>query len=166
MTYFRVKNVSGQKIDLKPILMKLRPFCDLVSKDKFPLVIEIRKKKNKTDRSFFDMNDSRIVFKFDTSYQSHEEINWVTSHEFFHFIQKNNEEIGKTVFSKETDYLIKLFQKVFKIDESAVNELFHDFLPYEVSANTFATMIVGKFHKRHFFSTLVKFLTRKKMINK
>lgn len=154
MIYLKVKNISGQKIDFKKMVSKLKPFFSLVDNSHYPLYIFVHKKKNKEDLSYFDLENNQIHLKFDVNTQSKLELFWLICHEFFHFIQRNNKEIGKIAFSKENRFIERVLEKYGYDKKYDV----HDCFSYEIQANTFATMLVGKFFKRHF---LVKNGTKK-----
>lgn len=149
MAYIRVHNTSGFKVDFKKMAEKLKPYISLVNKEHYPLTIEVVKKKNKLDRSHFDLENNALLLKIDLAYQTEEEIAWVLYHEFFHFIEKNNSEIHKIAFSEENVLLEKLLKRVFKLSESHMTEIMHDFFSYEIGSNLFATMLAGKYYKRH-----------------
>jgi len=93
MAYIQIQNKSSQKISLKSISEKLRPFFHLVDKSKYPFKVTILDKKGFYDRSSFDLGSSTLTLKVDTSKQSQEEIEWVFAHEFAHFLSNNNHQI-------------------------------------------------------------------------
>jgi len=161
MAYIQVKNKSGQKVDLSNVGQKLKPFFGLVPKDKYPIKVTILKKKGHFDRSTFDLGSSQLVFKCDTDKQPQEEIEWVFAHEFAHFLCLHNPELKKTTLSKEYDALQWILRKVFRVNDTQLQEVFHDFLPPEVFANGFATMLVGKFYKRHSYKLVYQTLKAK-----
>lgn len=161
MVYVKVRNRSGQQIDLKPIVKKLKPYFGLVEKSKYPIKVLITKKKNFYDRSHFDLNTGDLHLKFDNSQQDQDDMEWVFAHEFAHYLSRHNREIYKTCLHKEHELLQVIFKKVFGLNIDGVHEIFHDFLPAEVFANGFATMVTGKFHKRHPFKNVIKTIKSK-----
>ena len=70
MAYIQIQNKSKQKVNLKPIAMKLKPFFHLVDKSKFPFKVTIVDKKNFYDRSGFDLERSHLTLKVNTQKQS------------------------------------------------------------------------------------------------
>jgi len=157
MPAIKVTNKTGWDISfLRPYAEKLRPFIQLVDGKDFPFEIIVVKKKDFYDRSNFDLDSHQLIFKIDPKKQSKEDIAWVLIHEFCHFLCSTNPELKKTSLSEEHFTLKKILQKNFKIKTEEIEEIFHDFLPAEVVANFFATLIIGKFHKRHPFSNVEK----------
>ena len=124
----------------------MKQYFHLVDKSKYPLNIIVLKKKAKDDRSFFDLDSNKLTLKIDTSYQSEQEIIWLCAHEFFHFLQNNNPELSKLTFNKETEFLEKVLTKVLPESNGFDS---HDLMIWEVGANSFATLIAGKFFRRH-----------------
>ena len=119
MAYIKVQNKSSQKVDLRPISEKLKPFFHLVDKSKYPFTVTILDKKGFYDRSSFDLESSHLDLRVDTTKQSQEEIDWVFAHEFAHFLSNNNEELRKTCLHNEHWVLEKILAKVFP--SSSVN---------------------------------------------
>ena len=161
MSYIKVHNKSGFKVDFKAMAQKLKPYLSLVDKKYYPLIINVIKKKHKLDRSNFDLNTNTLLLKIDTSYQSEQEIAWIIFHEFWHFIEKNNKEIYKIAFSEENALLEELFKRVFKLSDDKMTEIMHDFFSYEIGSNFFATMLAGKFFKRHSVEIPKKLFSKK-----
>jgi hypothetical protein len=162
MAYIKIINKSGQKIDLSNAANKLKPYFNLVDKSKYPFIVTIIKKKDFYDRSNFDMNSGKLTLKADLNQQSMEDIEFVFVHEFTHFLTKNNPELSKIAFSKENEFLQKILKKQFKVSDEQMDEVFHDMLSYEIVANFLATLIIGKFHKRHPISNIAKFINGKR----
>ena len=161
MAKISIKNKTDYDVSfLKPYAEKLQPYLGLVPAGKYPFRVVVVKKKDFYDRSSFDIDSGQLVLKIDMSKQSKEDIAWVLIHEFAHFICTNNLELKKTCLDAEQETAEQIFQKTFKINSSKVHEIFHDFLPVEVAANFFATMIIGKFHKRHPFSNVKNFMKK------
>jgi len=148
---FKIKNKSGFPVDLNKAFRLLAPYYDLVPKDKYPLEITIVPKKSENDRSFFDNEKNNMTLKFSKD-QVEDDVNWVFIHEFCHFAENNNAELKKATEVSENIALNLLLQKIFKLQEKQVAEIFHDFFPAEVFANSFATILLGKYFKRHPFS--------------
>jgi hypothetical protein len=92
------------------------------------------------------------------SKQSKEDIAWVLIHEFAHFLTIKNSELKKIALSEENEMLEQILKQKYKLSTDQMREIFHDFLPVEVVANFFATMIIGKFHKRHPFKNVRKYI--------
>ena len=153
-----IHNKSGQKIDLSKIFQKMKPYYNLVSKDKYPIEIIILKKKNHLDRSNFNLDSNLLTLKFNTTKQSKSDIEFVVAHEFWHFVQNNNEEIKKTCLSNEHHALMKILKKTFNLSEDKIFEVFHDLFPVESQANVFATFLTGHFNKRHSFKNILSYL--------
>ena len=156
MAYVQIQYKTKQKVDLKPIANKLKPFFHLVDKSAYPFKVTVVDKKGFYDRSAFDLESNHLELKVDMTKQSQEEIDWVFAHEFAHFLSNNNPELKKTCLHNEHWILEKLLQKVYP--NAPVYEAFHDFLPAEVFANGFATMVVGKFYKRHPINNAVRII--------
>lgn len=157
MAYITITNQSNFDVKfLNNYASKLKPYLDLVDKSKYPFRVIVQNKKNHYDRSSFDLTSSELILKIDMKKQSEEEIAWVLVHEFFHFLSNGNKELQSTCLSEEYETLIKILMKKFNLSEEQVGEIFHDFLPAEVAANSFATMIIGKFYKRHDFKLVRK----------
>ena len=116
------------------------------------------KKKDFYDRSSFDLNSSSLILKIDLSKQSKEDVAWSFVHELTHFLCNNNPELAKVAFSKENELLEKILKSKFKISDTEMTEVFHDLLSYEIIANFLATVIIKKFHKRHPYSNIQKFI--------
>lgn len=155
-----IKIVNKTKWDigfLSEYANKLKPFLGVVSGKSYPFKVTVIKKKDFYDRSFFDLGNNELTLKIDLTKQSKEDVAWVLIHEFAHFLSANNSELKKTCLGEEQDSLEQILGKVYDIDKGKVHEIFHDFLPVEVAANFFATMLIGKFHKRHPFSNVEKF---------
>lgn len=151
-------NKSNQEVNLEPIAKKLLPYYHLVDKSLYPIKVIIYDKKDFYDRSHFDLETNIMTLKIDLKKQPIEDVYFLVAHEFFHFVQRNNEQIRRASLSKEHYLLINIFRAIFRITEDQVQEIFHDFLPAEVTANSFSTMVVGKFYKRHSFQNILKFL--------
>jgi hypothetical protein len=159
LAYITIKNKTDFDISfLKQYAQKLKPFLGLVDKSKYPFKITVITKKNFYDRSSFDLKSSSLILKIDLSKQSKEDIAWVLIHEFTHFLTHNNSELAKIAFSKENDLLEKILKSKFKVTDAEISEIFHDLLSYEIIANFLATVIIGKFHKRHPISNITKFI--------
>ena len=159
MPYITIKNKTDFDISfLKQYAQKLKPFLGLVDNKFYPFKITVIKKKDFYDRSSFDMNSSSLILKIDLSKQSKEDVAWTLAHEFTHFLSRNNPELAKIAFSKENELLEKLLKNKFKVSDSELSEVFHDLLSYEIVANFLATVIIGKFHKRHPISNITKFI--------
>lgn len=158
---FDIKDESGFKNDFSGLDEKLEPFLVLIQGDtKLPIKATIEKKKNETDRSYFDIENNEMVFKFFEN-QEQEDKEWVIAHEFFHYIANNNPELTKATQSNEYFALIEIFKKYFNLNDENVSEIFHDFFPPEVFANALSSAIIGKFHKRHKFEKVEPFLKKK-----
>ena len=89
------------------------------------------------------------------------EITFNFAHEFFHFIQLNSDIVAKADSNKEQNALTILLQKTLKMSQDDVEEIFHDFMPREAEANTFAAMVTGVHYKRHPYETAHKVLKDK-----
>lgn len=163
MAKISIKNKTDYDVSfLKPYAEKLQPYLGLVPAGKYPFQVVVLKKKDFYDRSSFDIDSGRLVLKIDMSKQSKEDVAWVLIHEFAHFICTNNPELKKTCLDAEQDTLEEILQKTFQIDSNKVHEIFHDFLPVEVAANFFATLIIGRFHKRHPFKNVTSLIKGKR----
>jgi uncharacterized protein YlxP (DUF503 family) len=159
VAYITIKNKTDFDISfLKQYAQKLKPFLGLVDKSKYPFNITVVKKKDFYDRSSFDVASNSLTLKIDLSKQSKEDVAWVLIHELTHFLTQNNPELAKIAFSKENDLLEKILKNKFKVSDAELSEVFHDLLSYEIIANFLATVIIGKFHKRHPISNITKFL--------
>ncbi len=147
MSYIKIYKKTDEDISfLKSIEEKLKPFLSLVDKSKYPISVTVVKKKDKNDLSHLDLDNSKILLKYNSQLQSKEDIIFVLVHEIFHWISLYNDELKKVAFTDEIQYLEKALQKVYPKNDG------HDLLPYEVVANFMAALITGKFHKRHFFN--------------
>jgi hypothetical protein len=164
MSYITIKNKTDFDISfLKQYAQKLKPFLNLVDKSKYPFKITVENKKDMYDRSVFDMGSNTLVLKINLKIQSKEDVVWVLVHEFTHFLSRNNPELAKIAFSKENEFLKNILKNKFKVsDDQQLDEIFHDMLSYEIVANFLATLIIGKFHKRHPISNIKKFINGKK----
>jgi hypothetical protein len=163
VAYITIKNTTNWDMGfLKEYAKKLQPFVNLVTPDSYPFQVTVVKKKGPHDRSSYDLDTHQLILKIDMTTQDKEDVAWVLAHEFCHFLTANNPELKKTALSEEHDTLEKILEKSFKIDNSKMREIFHDFLPPEVAANFFATMLIGKFHKRHAFSNVEQFIRGQK----
>lgn len=159
MPYITVKNQSGFDIGfLKKFAKKLEPYLELVDPSKYPFKVIVTRKKDFYDRSSFDLMSNQLNLKIDLAKQSPEEIAWVLAHEFAHFLCNNNEELKKTCLGNEHEHLERMISQKYSIEVDKVHEIFHDFLPAEVFANGFATMVIGKFYKRHPYKNVKNFL--------
>lgn len=165
MIYFKIKNNTKRDVvrHFRQAIKLLKPYFDLIDSKKYPVKVVVLLKEDTKDRStVLDDKDAMIIKIFeDESKQSDTDIVWLILHEFAHIIQSYNEEIKKTSLSEEDTALRIAFSKLFNMNEDQVVEVFHDFLPSESTANFFATMLIGKFHKRHAFSIPHDFLKNK-----
>lgn len=146
MSYIKLYNKSQEDINfLTSISKKLKPFLSLVEKSEYPIIVTVLQKKNKNDLSSLDLNNNKITLKYSSKLQSKQDIAFVFIHEIFHWICLKNHELKKVAFSEENKY-IDLLQKKYK------NKDFHDAYAYEIISNFMATVLIGKFHKRHFLN--------------
>lgn len=162
MSYITITNKTDFDVNfLKQYAQKLKPFLGLIDKSKYPFKIVVVKKKDFYDRSSFDTTSSSLILKIDLAKQSKEDVAFVLVHEFTHFLTQNNPELAKIAFSQENKLLEKILKQNFKASDSEITEVFHDMLSYEIVANLLATIIIGKFHKRHPISNIQKFISDK-----
>ncbi len=165
MVFITIKNTTSYDISfLKQYAQRLKPFLSLVGKQYYPFRIVVVEKKYKTDRSNFDTKTQKLILKYSPQLQSKQDLVWVLFHEFAHFLSLNNTELFKVAFSKEAETIEKVLEKKYgnKYD-------WHDILPWEVFANGFATVLLGKFRKRHFINkpdTRINETTNKNRNNK
>ena len=144
MSYITIKNTTSYDISfLKKYAQKLKPFLHLVDKQHYPFKIVVIERKHKTDRSNFDTKTQKLILKYSEKLQSKEDLSWVLFHEFAHFLSVNNSELKQIAFSEENKYVEKV------LSEKYPNTDFHDAYSYEIVANTVATLLLGKFFKRH-----------------
>jgi len=163
MAFITIKNQTKFDVSfLKKIAQELKPFLKLVDQSKYPFKVTVINKKGPYDRSTFDLGSNTLILKIDMTKQSPEEISWVFAHEFAHFLSNNNDQLKAVALGPEHETAEKVFQQTFKIEIDEVHEIFHDFLPAEVAANFFATLIVGRFHKRHPFKNVTSLIKGKR----
>lgn len=164
MAKIKITNRTDYDISfLKQYAEKLQPFLGFVPIGKYPFRVIVVKKKDFYDRSSFDLDTHELILKIDMTKQDEEDVAWVLIHEFAHFLTTNNAELKKTALGAENNMLESILEKHFKISNDQVHEIFHDFLPVEVAANFFATLIVGRFHKRHPFANVKKLIKKSRM---
>jgi len=162
MAYVTITNKSSHKVDfLQKIAQEIKPFLNLVDKSKYPFRVIVIDKKGLNDRSEFDLESNILYLKVDMTKQTPEEIAWVFAHEFAHFLSNNNPSLKNVALGPEQAAAEQFYQKAFGISLSDVHEIFHDFLPAEVVANFFATLIIGKYYKRHPFNKVVALIKGK-----
>ena len=149
--YFDIKNQSSIKVDFSEIIKKMEPFYSMLDASKFPIKVTIRDKKSFLDRSFFNTESNELTLTVDKYNVIKSDLNWVISHEFGHFLANNNPELKKVTESEENVAIHMLVKKIFKLNDKDTIEVFHDFLPSEMFANAFATLMIGRFYKRHPF---------------
>ncbi len=151
MSYIKIYNKSQEDISfLKSIESKIKPFLSLVNKEEYPITVIVYTKKNKQDLSNLDLESNRITLKYNSKLQSKEDICWVLLHEIGHWLSLKNPELKKVAFSEENKYVQKALNKVYAGYD------WHDALSYEIFANTFATLLIGKFFKRHNYKNKIK----------
>ena len=163
MARFKIRNETGFKVDLSDAVKLLRPYFHFVSEDKYPLLIVIQEKENDMDRSFFDPKQNEGKGTMTLRYakdQPKDDRDWVFIHEFGHFLENNNDELKKATEVYENIAIQELFKKLFRLRDTEVTEIFHDFFPAEVFSNSFATILTGKYFKRHPFSEPAKLLKK------
>lgn len=149
MSYIKIYNKSQENINfLTSISKKLKPFLTLVDSKEYPIIIYVIQKKSKNDLSHLDLDNNKILLKYNSQLQSKQDILWVFVHEIFHWICLKNKELKTIVFSDENKFLEKALEKVYPKEKGFDH---HDLLPYEVASNVIATILVGTFFKRHFF---------------
>jgi len=158
MSYkIQIINNSGIKVELKDIFEKLKPYYHLVPKEKYPLVIYIERKKDKSEKSYYNKNDNTIHLLITDNMKKKHKI-YLFFIEFFHFIQSNNKAIKKSSSSKESNALFILLMKKLKMSEEEIYEIFHDFIPFEAEANAFAALVTNSHFKIHKFTNAEKIL--------
>jgi hypothetical protein len=147
MSYIKIYKKTTEDISfLKSIEKKLLPYLSLVDKSKYPIYITVVLKKDMSDLSHLDLDNSKILLKYNSQLQSKEDILFVLIHEIWHFICLHNKELHKVAFSEESKYIEKALNKVYSGHD------WHDALPWEITANFMATILTGKFFKRHFIN--------------
>jgi len=143
MSYIKIYKKTTEDISfLKSIEKKLLPYLSLVDKSKYPIIITVVLKKDMSDLSHLDLDNSKILLKYNSQLQSKEDILFVLIHEIWHFICLHNKELHKVAFSEENKY-VDFLQKKFKDKD------FHDLYSFEVVSNLMAIILTGKFLKRH-----------------
>jgi hypothetical protein len=152
MKYFDIKNESSTELDFSGVIKKMEPFYSLLDASKFPVKVTLKDKKAFLDRSFFSTETNEMTLTFDKFNIDKEDLDWVFAHEFGHFMANNSPELKKVTEGLENRAIQMLLKKFFHLSEEEDVEIFHDFFPSEMFANAFATMIIGKFYKRHPFS--------------
>lgn len=149
--YFDIENKSSIKIDFSDIIKKMEPFYTMLDASKFPVKVTIRDKTYFLDRSSFNTETNELILTVDKYNANKNDLNWVIAHEFGHFLANNNPDLKKVTESEENIAIQLLVKRIFKLDDKDTIEVFHDFFPSEMFANAFATLLIGKFYKRHPF---------------
>lgn len=163
--YFVVKNTTSRELSLvfKSVVGILRPFLYEAPDNAYPIKVIVKERQNPEDRSTWNTGSNVLTLKIDVDkkVQSDSDIVWVLLHEWVHFLQTNNKEVARASHFAENTALIEMFEKIFGLSADEVSEIFHDFLPAEVFSNSFATIMMGKFYKRHPFSKPAELLKQK-----
>ena len=154
--YFVVKNTTSRDLQLimRSLIGILRPFFYLVPDNAFPVKIIVKERQDEQDRSTWNTGNDVLTLKIDADkkVQSDHDIVWVLLHEWTHVLQTHNKEVRRASHFAENAALSELFQKLFGMSADQVEEIFHDFMPAEVFANSFATIMTNHFYKRHGFN--------------
>ena len=150
--YFNIKNKSSiQELNFDDVIKKMEPFYGLLEHSKFPVKVVIKDKKFFIDRSFFSTETNVMTLTVDKYNVNKEDIDWVFAHEFGHFLANNNDQLRRVTELHENKAIQMVFKKLFNMSDYEDVEIFHDFFPSEMFGNAFASLIIGKFYKRHGF---------------
>jgi len=79
-----------------------------------------------------------------------EELNWTFMHEFRHHMQEDPL-LNAQLMNPDRECLIRMLQSYGKLTRKEALEKFHDLMPEEIDANTFATEVVGYMFKHRRF---------------
>ena len=163
--YFVVRNTTSRDLTLvmKSLIGILRPFFYLVDDNTFPVKVIVKERQGEQDRSAWNTESDVLTLKIDADkkVQSDHDIVWVLLHEWTHVLQTHNKEVQRASHFAENAALSALFQKLFNMSADQVEEIFHDFMPAEVFANSFATIMTNHFYKRHSFGEPGELLKQK-----
>ncbi len=154
MKYLKITNNTGLKIPFDKWLKEVQDDVDRIDKKHYPINVivsnsEYDEEQEHFEHSKFTPEENKMQIKVIPN-STLRQIKWSFMHEFRHFMQKHIKELNIATHDREdTVELKKLIDKIKPLSDDDFYEAFHDILPMESDACTYATTNSGADFRKH-----------------